>query len=115
MQVLAALHGFWFMMFVPPVALARRQLSAAWLKIVGMAQVGLGSCGIAGIAVLETLTWYPEVPEMRQYLGRHIVFAIATAKDMPLVQLLVAGTVCWAFGIKRRDTPAPDPEQGLTE
>jgi hypothetical protein len=100
---------------VPPLALARWQLSALWLRIAGMALVGLSISGIAGIAAHETLTWFPEVPELRQYLGRHIVFAIGTATDMPLVQLLVAGAVCWVLGIRGQDTSAPHPGRDSTE
>jgi hypothetical protein len=98
LQALAALHGFWFMAIIPPVFVARRRLSARRLITVGLAAMFLALCGFLAIAVYEKLTWNIHTPVLRQYLLRRILFAIGTMTDLPLIQLFVAGMICWLAG-----------------
>jgi hypothetical protein len=73
---------------------------AVWL--IGGGMVTAAVAGMGAVAVREYLTWLPGVPtEFHHYLPHRIVFVIATMTDIPFVQVLLSGIICWTFGVWR--------------
>jgi hypothetical protein len=101
-QALAAMHLFWAVLLAPPVVWAWRTCRTVTLHRLGVLLVTLGLLCVALIVVREALTWYPQVPEAyRRYFGRRVLYALATLVDLPAVQLVVTGAVCW-LGARRK-------------
>jgi len=103
LQALAAMHAFWAVTLVPLTAWALPLLSPRNLRVVGAFVVGLG-LGVLGIVVVrELVVWLPSVPpEFQRYFPQRLLFVVATTSDVPVVQAMVAGAVCWAVGRRRR-------------
>jgi hypothetical protein len=81
-----------------------------WLTGIALTTAGVvGLAALAGRDLLIWLSWTP--PAYQRYFGQRILYAIATATDLPLVQLTLVGIACWVVGKYRRATrnvPAAD-------
>ncbi|MBI1914082.1 MAG: hypothetical protein HYS12_05005 [Planctomycetes bacterium] len=108
MQVLAAMHLFWGLVLVPPVAWGTARLPPRRLRWTGALLLALGVVGIGLVVARDVLVWLPSVaPRYRDpyILPRRTFYSLATLSDVPLVQVALAGTVCWFLG-KRREARA---------
>jgi hypothetical protein len=113
MQALAAMHLLWAWALVPPVALAVRHLGPRGLTRCGLLLATLGALALAAVAVHEVLTWEPEARDYySQFLGRRILYSVAVAKDVPAVQLVLAGLACWVAASVKRPAGAPSGPAG---
>jgi hypothetical protein len=98
-QALAALHGFWIMVSIPPLVMALRRLTPQQLRLLGLALTTAGVVGLVVFVVQDLARWLSTAPpDFRRYSFQRILFAIGTNPDVPLVQLAAAGAVCWIVG-----------------
>jgi uncharacterized protein YjeT (DUF2065 family) len=99
LQALAAMHGFWFVLLLPPAVWTARRLPPALLRLIGGALAAIGTLALVGLALREAVTWLPSMPDERtRYLPHRIVYVVATLTDVPLMQLVTVGIVCWVVG-----------------
>jgi hypothetical protein len=69
--------------------------------------VGAAVAGIGVVAGREILTWLPPT-EYPHYLLYRIIFVVATMTDVPFVQVLLSGMICWTIGsVRNRSGHAP--------
>jgi hypothetical protein len=69
---------------------------------VGVVVTGLGLAGLVALIGREAVVWLPAVPlELQPYFPRRVLFALAMNTDAPVLQVTVAGAVCWAVGRQR--------------
>jgi hypothetical protein len=70
------------------------------LRRLGGVLIAAGVVALAVVIVREALTWLPGVSEGdRWYLGHRVAFVLfAVLTDLPIVQVTVAGMVCWLVG-----------------
>jgi len=102
LQALAALHGLWCLGFLPLVFWATRSWSARRLRLCGRLSTLAAILGFGVLIGSQIIFWLPHVPsESRQYLPQRVAFTIATSTNVPLVQSLLAGVVCWIVGRRR--------------
>jgi hypothetical protein len=77
----------------------------------------LGVLGLGVVAGYEALYWLPGVhPSLRRFYAQRVLYAVAMLKDVPLVQSILAGMVCWVVGMHKkavdRSRQSPDgPDQ----
>jgi hypothetical protein len=109
LQALAALHGLYVMLFLPPVLWVCRHSSPWQLRRIGLSLFLTGLLGYEVILAHTLLVWLPEAPQvLRPYLLHRIVFMVATLGDVtlkqcvPVLQFTVAGVVCWIIGWRRQ-------------
>jgi hypothetical protein len=101
-QALAALHGAWLVLLVPPTVWMMHHWPARRLWLTGIALTTVGVVGLAALAGRDLLIWFSWAPSAyHRYVGQRILFAIATATDLPLVQLTAVGMACWILGKHR--------------
>jgi hypothetical protein len=99
LQALAALHGLWLLVLLPPAMWAACRWPAPRLRLLGSTLVAFVTLGFAMLAAREAATWLPTVTgEQARYLPHRILYVVATLTDVPLLQLTLAGTVCWVAG-----------------
>jgi hypothetical protein len=99
LQALAAMHLFWAVAFVPFVAWGPTKAKPRQLRLVGML-VFLGSL-LAIVVVIgrDLLGWLPQMPaDVQAFWPRRALYTLATLSDVPLVQGLLAGAICWSVG-----------------
>lgn|GEM_PF-6512279 len=95
LQALAAAHGFWVMVIIPTLAWASNGLSRRGLARLGGVLVAVGGLGIATAAARSMMTWGPLTPEQAWWHPvLHAAFDLAMLVDVPLVELVAAGTAC---------------------
>jgi hypothetical protein len=118
-QALAALHVFWVLLLAPPAVWVMRRWPPARLRLLGSALAALGLVGIGTIALREMAVWLPHVGSRDQkYFPMRILFVLATLPDIPLLQVTIAGLVCWIAGRVRsvsRNTPSPESAPGAAD
>jgi hypothetical protein len=63
----------------------------------------LGVLGL-GVFVCQDLSAWMATgsPEQRRYIWQRILFAVATWPEVPFIQVIGAGVVCWLVGKRRR-------------
>ncbi len=78
-----------------PAGMAGRQwVSNEGLRATGLALFVVAVAAIVGMIVREATTWQPSVgPEQRGYFVQRCLFVIGTSIDLPVVQLLLLGTL----------------------
>jgi hypothetical protein len=124
LQALAALHGLWLLVLLPPAVWTACRWPPPRLRLLGSTLVAIGAVGFAILAAREAATWLPTVPgEQVRYLPHRLLYVVATLTDVPLLQLTLAGTVCWVAGrvrgvrcrlVSAGPEPArPEPEAAL--
>ena len=108
-QALAALHGFWIVVAIPPLVMALRRLTPKQLRLFGLTLATAGLVGLVVFIVQDLARWLSTAPaDFYRYSFQRIVFTIGTNPDVPLVQVIAAGAVCWIAGKLRskRSDPA---------
>jgi len=110
LQALAALHGFWIMIFLPPVLWAIQLCSPSALRRLGSGLISLGVLGIGGIIGHSLLVWLPQTPGGQAYLPQRILFVLVTLGDVPIVPLTLAGTACLFAARRKKRIRVDQPE-----
>jgi hypothetical protein len=101
LQALAALHGFWLMLFVPPFAWLCSRLPPRRLRETGLFTFWLGTSGLAAVALSGLLTWHASADEIRAYAWQRMLYVIITKTDVPSGQLALVGGSLWFAGRRR--------------
>jgi hypothetical protein len=101
LQALAALHGFWLMLFVPPVAWLCSRLPPRRLRETGLFAFWLGTAGLAAVALSGLLSWHASADEIRAYVWQRMLYVIVTKTDVPSGQLALVGGSLWFAGRRR--------------
>ncbi len=91
-----AWHGFWLVLLLGGVGLARGGLSPAWVFRLGVVMTAGGTVGLLGIAC-----W--QLAHPIQHLGAadllpRYLYLLATLIDLPLLELVFAGLAGIALG-----------------
>jgi hypothetical protein len=85
------------------VAVALHRLTARQLRFLGSALTAAGIIGLLVLIAWDLIPWLGEVPpNLRRYTFQRILFTIGTNPDLPLLQVTVAGSVCWIMGLRRK-------------
>lgn len=93
LPALISYHGFWLVLLSLPTALCCRFLRTRPLLLVGGTAVLVGLVGIAGVIYWESTHWLPHVQTIQKdYFPQRCLFSVAILVDVPLVQVLLAGT-----------------------
>jgi hypothetical protein len=110
-QALAAMHLFWAVVLVPPVAWALTRGRPRHLRLAGMLLFFGALTGIVVVAARDLLAWLPDAPpEFQAYWARRALYTVVLFSDVPLIQGLLAGAICWGVGRRRgRRIAAPAP------
>lgn len=93
-NALLAIHAGWVVVLWPPLFYLqwRLLLPRRAVKILSTTLIAVGLSGLVGIAIWQWTVWLPNSSEWAQpYVWERCGFAIATASDWPLLQLLMAG------------------------
>jgi hypothetical protein len=99
----------WFVVAVAAVMMAITRLSPGKLCFLGSLAIGTGTVGLLVFIGWDLANWLRMDPtDYRRYSFQRILFAIGTNTDVPLVQLTVAGAVCWFVGTLRNKRPPMD-------
>ncbi len=73
------------------------------VRRVGLLLVALAGAVLLAMMVHQRLVWWPEASEVqRAYFWQRYGFSIATAVDVPVVQVLLIGCGLWLAGGARR-------------
>ena len=95
---------------------AMRHLSPGRLRLLGAAVTVTGGTGLLVLVGRDLSRWLGALPpELRRYALQRALFVIGTSTDLPLVQAVAAGAVCWAVGLRRVKSgpgmsPGPNPK-----
>jgi hypothetical protein len=101
-QALAALHGFWALAAGAAVTEALRRLSARQLRVLGSAVAATAGMGLLVFLGRDLSRWLGAMPpELHCCAFQRALFTVGTNADVPLVQVIAAGAVCWAVGTIR--------------
>lgn len=107
-KTLIAVHLGWLAVIGPPLIYFPIRLS--WqLKNASRLALGLISISLLGLVVLVAWQWFVWLPQSGAYAPNYIWqrcgFSIATAVDLPLVQMLVTGIALLLVSRRRADSP----------
>lgn len=103
-KALLVWHLFWLVFLSLPAFLAMPSLSSVWLHRLGFVSVSVGLLGIAAVLATEVFAGNRDsfdagVP----FVLSRALFRIATLVDVPLLQLILWGALCW--GVAARPWP----------
>jgi hypothetical protein len=90
------------MVAVAVVVVGLSRLPPARLRRLGLASVTAGAVGLSILVGWDLVDWFTNSPELLRYTFQRILFTIGTHPDLPLLQIIAAGAVCWIAGISRR-------------
>jgi hypothetical protein len=96
------------------VVTALRRLGPEQLRLLGAVVTATGVMGLLVFIGRDLSSWLGTLPELRRYALQRILFVIGTNTDLPLVQVIAAGAVCWVVGLRRkknRPGTSPGPDQ----
>jgi hypothetical protein len=95
LQALAAMHGFWILVVVPPAAWAIRACHSRALGAAGLSLITLAVVGIGLVFARESWLWTHchGVAAWGNYLPQRLFAAAITTTDVPVLQSLAAGIV----------------------
>lgn len=124
LPALLACHGFWLVLFAPPVLAAGCFASPHQLLKAGTLLVAIGLLTLIGISIWQATNWIPVASELqRSYFLQRCLFVVAVQVDMPLFELIAFGlllTICgWTRTAQTHDPMLPrkndasDQEQAL--
>jgi hypothetical protein len=107
-KTLIAVHLGWLAIIGPPLIYFPNRLG--WkVKNVSRLAVGLISIGLLGLVILVVWQWFVWLPQSgkgaQAYIWQRCGFSIATAVDLPLLQMLVTGIALLLIPKRRKSTP----------
>jgi hypothetical protein len=92
------------------VTQALRRLTPKQLRLLGSAVTTTGAMGLLVFIGRDLNRWLGLLPpELHRYAFQRILFAVGTNTDVPLVQVIAAGAVCWVVGTFRKKRIGPSP------
>ncbi len=95
-QALAAMHLLWCVLLFPVVLWMLTNLNFHLLSALGITVMAASGVALACLVGSDLPQWLEMVPPSLQgYWGRRILYDLAIRTDLPLVQLFLAGGVCW--------------------
>ena len=97
-SALLAMHVGWLAFLAPPMLYLpfRIHLGRKLTQYLSVCSVVVGLAGMTAIVAWQWLFWLPQAGEWsRPYIWQRCGFAIATAVDWPLTQLLLIGISLW--------------------
>ncbi len=102
LQALLACHLSWLVVLLPLAVVLPSWLSWRQQRMLGVLVVMIGCAGLVGLVAYEFSTWWLVASEWkRSFFWRRVGFVIATDVDLPLIELILAGT---CFLTKARST-----------
>jgi hypothetical protein len=118
LQALAAIHGFWLMVLLPPTAWLVAIASPLQLRLLGLSATSAGLFGLSVVVGRDLLAWSESTDQFWRYAAARAIFTTLMTKDLPFGQLALAGSVLWLVGARRqRATPesyiGPDAAPGV--
>ncbi|MEP3479920.1 MAG: hypothetical protein ABJZ55_11780 [Fuerstiella sp.] len=109
-NALVAIHVAWAVVLWPSSFYLswRVRLPRPVVKTVSTVMIMVGLSGLVGIVVWQWAVWLPNTSDWAaEYIWQRCGFAIATASDWPLFQLLFAGTLVKGIQPAIRGAEAP--------
>lgn len=89
-NVLIGWHLFWCLFFAPLGYLGYRRLGGTCLLHLGQGLFPTALLMLVGIIGVDLVQWWPDATELqRSYVGRRILFAVATTIEVPAMQTLL--------------------------
>jgi hypothetical protein len=101
LQALAAMHGFWLMLFLPPAAWLIASASPSRLRAIGVFAFWVGIFGFALVTGYGLVSWLETAGEYRRYALQRFLYVAVGSTDLPFGQLAVTGLVLWLVGRHR--------------
>jgi hypothetical protein len=102
-QALAAMHLFWVVVLLPLMGWGLAKGQSHQLRRAGGLLFFGAVLAIVAVTGRDLLSWLPTVPpEFQVYWPRRVLYTLVTQSDVPLVQLLLAGAICWWVGNRSR-------------
>ena len=97
-KALLVWHLFWLVFLSLPAVLAMQSLASARLRRFGLASITVGSLGMAVVLAAEVFAGNRSSFDAGvQLVVSRTLFRIATLVDIPLMQLVFWGGLCWAI------------------
>jgi hypothetical protein len=98
-QALAAMHLFWVVVLCPLVGWGLTKGRPHQLRRAGMLLFFAALAGIVVVVGRDLVVWLAAVtPAFRAYWARRALYTVVTLSDVPLLQGLLAGAICWGVG-----------------
>jgi hypothetical protein len=108
-RALVAMHAFWGVVATAGTDWLLRHLRTPMLGIAGKIASFTGLALLTALILHGTIPWLNFTGWPMQYIGRRVLYVVATATDAPFIQLTVAGVVCWSVARRRESRPANVP------
>jgi hypothetical protein len=94
-----AMHLLWCVLLFPVVMWMMTNLNFRLLSALGITLMAASVLAMACLIGSDLPQWLAMMPPSLQgYWGRRILAVLAVHTDLPLVQLFLAGGVCWLKG-----------------
>jgi hypothetical protein len=78
------------------VVMLFHHLAVGRVRLLGLALTSAGVLGLLAFIGWDLIRWLRTVPpDFGRYSPQRILFAVGTNPDVPLVQVAVAGIICW--------------------
>lgn len=114
-SALVAMHAGWLAAIGPPLIYFpyRLKLQRGGVRRLSLGLLAMGMTGIFAIVAWQWLVWLPQAGSWsKEYIWQRCGFAIVTAVDLPLIQLLILSGILWIVSIilptATTDVPAVD-------
>jgi hypothetical protein len=96
-KALIVWHLFWLVSLSLPAVLAISCMSRKGLRRLGLAVISLGILGTSAVLAVETMESFSQaIRPGSGLLVARCLFRLATLVDLPLVQGILLGGLCWA-------------------
>ena len=109
LQALAAMHGFWLMLFLLPTTWLLASASPTRLWLAGVSALWIGTFGLVVVAGRALTSWLEMAEEMPRFVGHRLLYGVITATDLPFAQLALIGVALWLVGRRRMRQGAGRP------
>jgi hypothetical protein len=105
-QAVAAMHAFWFVLILPVAVVLYCRLTPPALRRIGVALTGAGVVTLIAIMGWQAHAWWSPTDDwLRPHFVERALFSVATLVDVPVVQTMLAGMVCWLASLGRHREP----------
>jgi hypothetical protein len=107
LQALVAMHLLWVIGLLPFVGWGLMKARPHHLCLAGTLLFSAALLGIVVVAGRNVLAWLQTMPpDLQTYWPWRALYAVVTLSDVPLLQGLLAGAICWSVG-KGRERRIP--------